>query len=264
MSVLRAFTDGWRRVLKAPAVIAGLAAVQLLVVSPVAIDLMDADISLLDATAMDSSPSIVSVITHYEALVYAALMTFLLGGILDRLARDRATSSHGFFGACGIYFFRFIRLDALAVPFYLAVFYWAFASLAEDEEPSYAVIAPLVLVLNLVFDYAKVRMVVEDRRSAIGAVTSSLRFIKRHLGAAVNLYGLNVAAAVATYWIVASFMEPAGAVAIGYVVVRAMLRLVFAGSLIALFQSRLAHAGYTARPLPTWPESPSAEAIRPH
>jgi hypothetical protein len=30
---------------------------------------------------------------------------------------------------------------------------------------------------------------------------------------------------------------------------------------IALFQSRLAHAGYTAAPPQEWPESPAAEAI---
>jgi len=30
---------------------------------------------------------------------------------------------------------------------------------------------------------------------------------------------------------------------------------------VALFQSRLAHAGYTAAPPAVWPESASAEAI---
>jgi hypothetical protein len=31
----------------------------------------------------------------------------------------------------------------------------------------------------------------------------------------------------------------------------------------ALFQSRLAHAGYVARRVPNWPDSPAAEAIGP-
>jgi hypothetical protein len=37
--------------------------------------------------------------------------------------------------------------------------------------------------------------------------------------------------------------------------------LVWLASAVALFQDRLAHAGYTAAPPLTWPESPAAEAI---
>jgi hypothetical protein len=40
------------------------------------------------------------------------------------------------------------------------------------------------------------------------------------------------------------------------------VKLVFWASETALFQSRLAHAGYVARPLPTWPDSPAADAIQ--
>jgi hypothetical protein len=37
---------------------------------------------------------------------------------------------------------------------------------------------------------------------------------------------------------------------------------VFWASETSLFQARLAHAGYTARAEPTWPDSPAADAIR--
>ena len=40
-------------------------------------------------------------------------------------------------------------------------------------------------------------------------------------------------------------------------------RLVFVASAISLFQSRLAHAGYTARPVLAWPDSPAADAVLP-
>jgi hypothetical protein len=30
---------------------------------------------------------------------------------------------------------------------------------------------------------------------------------------------------------------------------------------VVFFQGELAHAGYTAAPLPTWPDSPAVEAI---
>ena len=43
--------------------------------------------------------------------------------------------------------------------------------------------------------------------------------------------------------------------------VRLWIKLVFWASETALFQARLAHAGYVAAPQPTWPDSPAAEAI---
>ena len=39
-------------------------------------------------------------------------------------------------------------------------------------------------------------------------------------------------------------------------------RLVLWAAETALFQSRLAHAGYVAAPAAAWPESPAAEAFR--
>jgi hypothetical protein len=46
-----------------------------------------------------------------------------------------------------------------------------------------------------------------------------------------------------------------------YLLARLVLKLHFLASQTALFQSRLAHAGYTAAPEPVWPESPAAEVI---
>jgi hypothetical protein len=46
-----------------------------------------------------------------------------------------------------------------------------------------------------------------------------------------------------------------------YVIGRLWVKLVFWASETALFQNRLAHAGYVARPDPAWPDSPTADAI---
>jgi hypothetical protein len=137
----------------------------------------------------------------------------------------------------------------------------------------YLAFALPLLAANVLFDYAKIRMVVEDRRSAIGAMTGAARFIVRQPSAVAGLYLLNAlvfvvvialyglvvpgAAGGATAWI---------ALIIGqlYIVLRIAVRLLFAASQTALFQSRLAHAGYVAAPLPVWPESAAAEAISPH
>src|SRR5205823_2247791 len=47
-----------------------------------------------------------------------ALWMFLSGGIIDRYARDRATRAMGFFGAAGVYFFRFLRLAVILAVAY--------------------------------------------------------------------------------------------------------------------------------------------------
>ncbi len=46
--------------------------------------------------------------------VWLIVWSFLSGGIVDRLARGRRTRSHGFFAACGMHFWRLLRLGALA------------------------------------------------------------------------------------------------------------------------------------------------------
>ena len=218
------------------------------------------------------------------------LSVFLLGGVLDRLARDRSIGSRGFFAASGVFFFRFLRLGAIAALLYWALFAGLHPLLFDRTFPAvtenltaersafayrvalYLLFAAALLMVNVIFDYAKIRMVVEDRRSAIGALVSSVRFIRRQPGAAFGLYLLNtlVFLLVLALYFLAAPGAAGGATAwlallIGqvYIVLRVMVRLMFAASQIALFQGRLAHAGYTAAPQPTWPESPAAEAIRP-
>jgi hypothetical protein len=219
-----------------------------------------------------------------------ALAIFLVGGTIDRLARDRRVGSHGFLMACGMHFPRLLRLAVIAGLCYWALFAWLHVWLFDSVYPTltrdvtvertafffraalYAAFAVPLLVINLVVDYAKVRMVVEDRRSAIGAVAASVRFIARQPVAAVGLYLLNTAAFLALVVLYAAAAPSLGhgasnwtVLLVGqlFIVGRAAVRLAFAASEVALFQSRLAHVGYTAAPLPAWPDSPAAEAILP-
>ena len=223
------------------------------------------------------------------AVIYLGVWAFLIGGVLDRLARRRRVSSVGFFSACGVYFFRFLRLALLAGLAYGLVLGPVRGWLLDDVYPlltrdvtvertaflfwvalSLPYVALLILV-NVIVDYAKIRAVVEDRRSMIGALLAAIRFIRRRPLACAGLYGLNGAVFVGilvVYAFVAPDADLAGAgVWIGflvgqtYVVTRLFAKLVFAGSQIAYFQSQLAHAGYVAAPGRVWPESPIAEAI---
>lgn len=223
------------------------------------------------------------------ASAYIALWLFVAGGILDRYARDRAIRAHGFFSASGVFFFRFLRLGLVQWLVYALLFRGVHAFLFDRVFPRvthdmavertaflvrvllYVMFAALLAACSLVFDYAKVRAVVEDRRSMIGALAASVRFVGNH-PAAPALYAINVAmfaVVLALYAAAAPGAGGSGAMmwagfAIGqvYVAARLWVKLVFWASETALFQSRLAHAGYVAAVPPVWPESPAAAAIR--
>jgi hypothetical protein len=221
--------------------------------------------------------------------MYVAAWVFLAGGIIDRYARDRSTRAHGFFSASGVFFFRFLRLVVLMALAYGGLFGymhpWLFDSVYPDltremtvERIAFAIrvvcylgFGALLAACNIVFDYAKVRAVVEDRRSMIGALLAAIRFIRRNFRAAAALYLVDVllfAIVLALYAVVAPGAGRAGwsmwlafAIGQGYVLARLWVKLVFWASETALFQGRLAHAGYVASPKPVWPESPMADAI---
>ena len=223
------------------------------------------------------------------ASVYIVLWIFVAGGIIDRYARDRATRAYGFFASAGELFFRFLRLAAVQWIVYGVLFGalhpWLFDTLyprvtheVTVERTAFLIRAGLYLVFGVlvaactvVFDYAKVRAVVEDRRSMLSAINAAVGFIGRNAGAAVALFLLNAGVfvvALALYALVAAGAGRAGlsmwlGVAVGqaYVLARLWIKLTFWASETALFQGRLGHAGYVARPDPTWPESPAAEAI---
>jgi hypothetical protein len=221
--------------------------------------------------------------------VWLATWSFLSGGVIDRLARRRHTRSHGFFAACGVHFWRLLRLGALAWLVYAFLFRyvheWIFAralgALTHDvgvertafvyRIAGYLLFGALLVACNIVFDYARIRIVVEDRRSAIGALLAGGRFVRRHMGAAVGLYSLNALAFVALIAVYAALAPAApgsgwsmaAALAIGeaYILARVYLKLLFYASETALFQGELAHAAYTAAPAVVWPDSPAAESI---
>ena len=223
--------------------------------------------------------------------LYLAGWAFLSGGILDRYARQRPTRAHGFFAASGVYGFRFLRLAVVAG----LVYWWLFAyvhpwlfdaqfdKLTRDMNAErtaflvrtifYLLFGSMLVAVNLVVDYTKVRIVVEDRRSALGAIAAATRFIRNHPLQVFALYGLNsltFLGLIAVWALVAPGTGGAGlsmwasfVLAQLYIVARLLMKLQFIASQIALFQANLAHATYVSAPVPAWPDSPAAEAIGP-
>jgi hypothetical protein len=222
-------------------------------------------------------------------VAYVLLWLFLSGGMLDRYARQRALRSRAFFGACGMLFPRFLRLGLVALVGYGLLFgvihAWLFGNVwtSVTREMTvertafflrlalYLVFGVLLAAWNVVLDYARIRTVVEDRRSAIGALWSACRFVAAKPRAVASLYALNAGCfvvALGIYGMVAPGAAGGGvsawtAFAIGqlFILVRIGLKLTFYASQTALFQQSFAHAAYAAPPQPLWPDSPAAEAI---
>jgi len=249
--------------------------------------------AILGFAAVMKNLSTVADMTALPAVIATAvamnmlMSLFLVGGVLDRLARDHTVGAGGFFATCGVFFVRFIRLGLIAAAVYWTLFGMFHEWLFETLYPAliadvtvertaffirlglYGVFALPVCFFNILFDYAKIRAVVEDRRSMIGAVVASWRFITRHPMDVWALYGINVLLfliVIGIYYLIA----PGGsanllAFAVGqiFIVLRVIVRLQFTASQTALFQGKLAHAGYVARPVPKWPDSPAADAIGP-
>ncbi len=221
--------------------------------------------------------------------LYLVVWAFLLGGVIDRLARGRPTRAAGFFAACGVFFFRFLRLAILAVPVYYVLFAvvhdWLFGTLYERltrdltvERTAFLVRLGLYVVFGLLFvavsalvDYAKVRAVVEGRRSMVGALLAAGRFVARHPAAVGGLYLLNGAALVAVLALYAAVAPGAGRtgwsmwagflVGQAYIAARLAVKLVGYGAQVAYFQGELAHAGDVAEPPVAPLEPPAAEAM---
>jgi hypothetical protein len=239
------------------------------------------------SAVLDAQPQ--ALVVTGAAAAYVLLWTFLVGGILDRYARNRPTRTAAFFAACGVYFFRFLRLAVFAAIGYLFLFGplhrwlfdlfypWATRDWTVERNAFvlrvtlYALFGGVALAVNLWLDYAKVRAVVEDRRSMIGALIAAFRFIRRHPAQAAGLYLADSLLFVVVIAIYAAVVPGAGttgwsmwlgfALSEMYLLARLWVKLVFYASEVSLFQALLAHASYAAAPLPVWPESPSAEAI---
>lgn len=329
---LSVWRDGFTRVLRAPALIAGVFALTFVAALPLAIVLratMAAHMgrSLMADAAAEGvnfdwwqefasqasglsatfSPAVIGFAATLDNLtgiadaqaetlsvtlalaVYLVAWTFVSGGILDRYARQRPTRPFGFFGAAGAFFGRFLRLAVVAGLVYGVLFSSVHTWLFEDayrwltrdmavertvflwRVALYVAFGACLIAVNIVFDYARIRLVVEDRRSVSGALRSAMAFIARHPRSVIGLYALNTATfllLLAVWALIAPGVGAVGATMWGgfvagqcYVLARLVMKLQFVASQTALFQANLAHAMYAAAPEPRWPESPAAEAI---
>jgi len=204
------------------------------------------------------------------ALLFAVIWALFLGGAIERYAyTDGPRGVTAIISAGGRYWGRFVRLAVLSGVVYYGVYRlhgWLMDVLEDrlvdvTEETramwaTLAVYAGTALILVLVracFDYAKIAIVIEDRRSALLSAVQGIAFVVTHpISAAGVVLLIAVVAAVplALYtWMRPSVVTPGWGGVIYVVLVgqawmfaRLTLRLTLLGAQTALYQS----AGSTA------------------
>ncbi|MGQ9617976.1 MAG: hypothetical protein ACUVUG_03330 [Candidatus Aminicenantia bacterium] len=150
--------------------------------------------------------------TTAESLLMVFIPLFLLvyiffsGGAIKVLSREGGNHDFNFFlTGCHEFFFRFLRLFLISIPFYLIPFLFIKTSLITHFEKVYEVEEIKLLIskiivyissfiffsfINLVFDVTKIRIVVKNSRSALGEFIYTLIYVLRNLTPLMTLYFL--------------------------------------------------------------------------
>ncbi len=203
---------------------------------------------------------------------YMVLWAFLLGGILDRFAHTQENlTTERFFSASGRYFLRFLFLMALSWIFYYLVLAMIspslFAAIAASTRDTtvertvffltagaFVIVALLLAIVNMAFDYAKISTVLRDHRNMLAAAGQGFRFIFAHPTRTFGLYLILGTAALAflgLYALVAPGANQARAVGVIaafvvgqiFLVVKLITRLTFFGGQMALYETMALSVG---------------------
>jgi hypothetical protein len=206
--------------------------------------------------------------THFQtlgvgAIFYAIASAVLTGGTIDTLkGPQRSPFLPRFFGGCGRFALRFVRLLA-----YLAVALWALYWLSRGidravvlafDESAHEVAAfwamrgkqglmlLVLLLLASVFDLARILTVLENRAHMIGALLTAAGFVARHVPSILGLYAFLLGAGLllfVPYLFVAHHLLPATSI-FGLLVVqqlvillRHFLRVAGFASLLSFYRS---------------------------
>lgn len=150
-----------------------------------------------------------------SAFLYLGLQIFLNGGVVGRLldAEGRTTLAE-FFGDCGRYFWRFVRLFLVSLVFLLltlGLFMRLVSALIRPlTEGAVTEWVPLILsnlhlivallllsIVRLIVDYSRIAVVADDERKVLKALRHALTFLRKRFFRAWAIYLLVVALTVA-------------------------------------------------------------------
>jgi Peptidase family M1 domain len=196
------------------------------------------------------------------ALLYAAVSSVLMGGVVDTLrAPIRSPFLPRFLGGCGRFALRFVRLLpylalALAAIHFLNQGLNRLILMAFDQSVheaaafwtmrgAQALMLLILVMVAAIFDLARILTAVEDRTHMIGALLTAAGFVSRHLVSVLGIYSSLLAVGLlvfAPYFLLAHWLLPAasigGLVAAqqAVILVRQWLRVTEVASLLAFYR----------------------------
>lgn len=215
--------------------------------------------------------------------LYLLLWTFFAGGVLDFYNSTAPPDRETFLSACARYFPRFLRLALFAALCYYLIYSRVLEGLGGfvserlrdvvDERVAflwtaakYLVVLFLLAAVNMVFDYARILTVIENRRSMLLALLRSIRMMGTSLRPAglyllvtlvglvfLGIYGLLPNKPWEQTWRGVTVTLAAGQL---YILTRIWTRLLFYASQSALCSSLTAPAPPSRPPVPDAPEAP--------
>ena len=205
---------------------------------------------------LDNQPLATTIVGATAA--WLLIWSFLSGGIIDRLARDRSTRTSGFFAACGVHVWRLLRLGLIAAVVYYVLFGLVHPWIFDDVYPAltdevtvertafiirlggYALFAAPARILQRLFDYARIRIGHRRAPQRAGGVCCRGKVRPASLPSVSGVYLLNAAlylALIALYGLLAPSVPGQGIALWGallfgqaYIVVRHYLKLLFYAS----------------------------------
>jgi hypothetical protein len=141
-------------------------------------------------------------------ILYIILHTFLAGGILSIFRKGEFKfSMKAFFKGAGSHFFRFFLLMLFSGVFFLIIgqgVKMGFDSILESvQDSAFSEITPfylglvfsavlffLFLFVQMVFDYGRIKIVLEDSPNVLESTAGAFGFVFRHLGSTLGLFYL--------------------------------------------------------------------------
>ena len=151
--------------------------------------------------------------------------SLLLGGILSRFAHEGEPHLRaGFLAQGGLFFWRFLRLSVISGLLYWGIFRgigqplhrWIETATRDTTVErtvliytvlAYVLVGLLFLMTQLVLDYARISLVVEERRSVLLALFRALGFVKDHRRPVLGLF-LLLAAGPLLWFLAYAWLAP--------------------------------------------------------
>jgi hypothetical protein len=155
-------------------------------------------------------------------VLYALVWALLSGGVIDRFANPQHKRGVGrLLRSGGRYFFRFVRLALCSAVLYFLIYKlygWLFEYITEITRDTasekvrlmysllvHGVIAALLVLVRISFDYAKIVVVVEDRRSMLLSALRGIGLVFFHPARTVGVYLLMLVPLIVVlgiYWLI--------------------------------------------------------------